>query len=438
MRTALLLFAAVLSVTADDNFWTSVPGLKAQNLEADAAGNLWAVDSETGIMWFLGANQNNWTLVDEIGVFTQVSVNDVGVVWAIGGTEQEPTTPHVLRRVGITPQRLTGTGWETVPGAMVQLSVGPRGNVVAVDVQNVIYFRKGVTSRNPSGSSWQVLDGRLTQVSYSNNGQIWGTNADANAASCQVWAIGTDQHIWKGNSNWHLVHNGPMNTIAADGEGNAIAVFTSGKIVYRNFWGGWADWPGILVAVDVNGEGIAAGVASDGRTWRYTSGTWVVDYDSAMQSMKQLSVGPQGNMIAVSQAGQVWVRIMVPVASSWVLFDTSKMLQHVSWSANWQIWGVDMSGNVVMRVGASQVRPKGTRWQSVPSPGVALTQIAIGKDFAAGITASGDIWIRNGISAQNPTGTTWTMMSGSLKSITVNSFGQIWGTSIDGKAWYSL
>eukprot|EP00727_Mastigamoeba_balamuthi_P005694 m51a1_g1744 putative tectonin beta-propeller repeat-containing protein 1 (304) ;mRNA; r:191657-193335 len=303
MRTTFLLFAAVLSVTADDNFWTSVPGLKAQNLEADAAGNLWAVDSEIGSMWFLGVNQNNWTVVDEIGVFAQVSVNDVGVVWAIGGTEQEPTTPHVLRRVGITPQRLTGTGWETIQGAMTQLSVGPRGNVVAVDWQNKIYFRKGVTSRNPSGSSWQVYESTLLQVSYSNNGQIWGTNADT-----------------------------------------------------------------------------FANLRRDTSTWAFPQGS---AWDRSI---------PAGNVIAVSQAGQVWVRIMVPVASSWVLFDTSKMLQHVSWSSNWQIWGVDMSGNVVMRVGASQ----------------------------------------------NPTGTTWTRMSGSLKSITINSFGQIWGTSIDGKAWYSL
>eukprot|EP00727_Mastigamoeba_balamuthi_P003360 m51a1_g13020 hypothetical protein (386) ;mRNA; r:501-2187 len=372
MRTALILAAIVLSATADDNFWTSVPGLKAQNLEADAAGNLWAIDSDTGSMWFHQANQDSWAIVDEVSVFTQVSVNDVGVVWAIGGTVQEPTAPHVLRRVGITPECLTGTGWETVPGAMVQLSVGPGGNVVALDGQNRIYFRKGVTLANPSGSSWQVYEATMLQVSYSNNGQIWGTNADTYAylrrdtstgafplgstwdrsfpgvtqvsacsdwvyaisatsnirrrltpsmletetltmpkmafvdvsASCQVWAIGTDQKIWKGNSNWHLVHNGPMNTIAADGEGNAIVVTTAQKIMYRFFR--WED----------------------------------------AKSMKQLSVGPQGNMIAVSQAGQVWVRIMVPVASSWVLFDTSVMLQHVSWSAGWQIWGVDIYGQI--------------------------------------------------------------------------------------------
>eukprot|EP00727_Mastigamoeba_balamuthi_P013773 m51a1_g9018 hypothetical protein (365) ;mRNA; f:176055-177672 len=361
MRFAFGLLAVVLCAAAEsDNYWVELPGLKAQCVDSDTAGNIWAVDLESNV-WFLPAHQANWTqVVDNDGLsMSQVSVNGEGVVWGISEAAE------VVFRVGITLDTPMGTRWESITGLIAaQLSVGPKGYVVAVDGQDQIFWRRGISYTNPLGTSWQQLDGAAMKVSFYSSG--WGF-AVINRENQLFYRHASAVQPW--GYEWALVRDS---------------------------------------------------------TWGVSSCS---DWEYALGVTGTISIGPNGNIIGVTTAGKTWYRVMVPLGP-WLEIDG--LLSVVSWGPGWQIWGITTDGRVVVRAGASAVKPKGLSWQTVSGP--SLVWLSVGRNITAGLTATGEVWIRKGITSRVG-GTEWERIPGSMRSIDVNGADQIRGVSDDNKNW---
>lgn len=75
---------------------------------------------------------------------------------------------NIWYREGITPASPTGTSWKQVDGALISLSIGPKGQVWGCNSKDNIFFRHG-----PSGT-WKQIEGGLIDISVGSNNEVWG------------------------------------------------------------------------------------------------------------------------------------------------------------------------------------------------------------------------------------------------------------------------
>jgi hypothetical protein len=191
-----------------------------------------------------------------------------------------------MYRTGITSALPTGTAWQTVNGALVDISVTPVGNVWGVNAANQIWF--GAKTSDPATITWTNIGGALVQISVGTNGAVWGVNSGNNI----YYRTGITTSTPMG-SGWQQ----------AAGVLKHVAVAPSG-----NIWG-----------INLTGQptfSLAPTVA--GQT------TWTV-VDGSVPPLKQMSVSPNGDVWAIATDGSLYNRTGVtttaPQGTGWQLYN---------------------------------------------------------------------------------------------------------------------
>ncbi|XP_034049562.1 tectonin beta-propeller repeat-containing protein 1 [Thalassophryne amazonica] len=139
--------------------------------------SLWAVSLQ-GKVWFReGICHYNpegllWEEVSVPGEVVQISCGPGDLVWAVLWEGQ------FIVRVGISRDCPKGTSWTVVDSPRSEVGathVAVGVNVVwAVTKDNRVWFRRGVNSHNPHGSGWISMVGEMMMISVGLNDQVWG------------------------------------------------------------------------------------------------------------------------------------------------------------------------------------------------------------------------------------------------------------------------
>ncbi|KAK2915914.1 hypothetical protein Q8A67_000288 [Cirrhinus molitorella] len=141
---------------------------------------LWAV-SQQGKLWFrTGIRQQNpegthWEPIQVPREVAQVSAGPNDLLWVVLWDGQ------LLARTGISKDCPKGSSWELVqpPNQKGAVHVAVGINVVwAATKDNKVWFRRGVNSHNPTGSGWISIGGEMVMLSVGPSDQVWGVGSD--------------------------------------------------------------------------------------------------------------------------------------------------------------------------------------------------------------------------------------------------------------------
>ncbi|XP_014203430.1 tectonin beta-propeller repeat-containing protein [Copidosoma floridanum] len=97
-------------------------------------------------------------------------------VWAVA------TNGEALFRRGVSKFCLTGVSWEHIPSdqPLINISIGPNGQVWAVGKNGSTYWRFGVTRSKPTGESWQNVEPpqgmHIKQIAVGSNA-VWALDS---------------------------------------------------------------------------------------------------------------------------------------------------------------------------------------------------------------------------------------------------------------------
>jgi hypothetical protein len=125
---------------------------------------------------------SGWERID--GGLVDIAVGPNGEVWGVNHDTRPEADPHgglIFCRVGITASTPNGEKWIATDGAAKQVAIGPDGQVFVVSNDNSAWYREGITKDKPEGTKWTRLDGRLNQIAIGPDGQLWGLFADADS-----------------------------------------------------------------------------------------------------------------------------------------------------------------------------------------------------------------------------------------------------------------
>lgn len=99
-------------------------------------------------------------------------------------------------------------------------------------------------------------------------------------------------------------------------------------------------------------------------------------------------------------------------------------------SKDWLVWALDCEKVPYIRKGVTPDFPVGKAWERVS--GETLKRIAVSDDRVFGLTLSGDLLLRQGISKENPAGIYWTKLPGNFEEISCNPKGELWTIDVRG------
>src|SRR5690606_23649422 len=99
---------------------------------------------------------NNWSL--KPGGASDIAVGAEGSVWIIGGNPVQG---------GYEISKWNGNGWTKVDGGALRIAVDPAGNPWVINSTRTVF------KRTPTG--WQVMPGSLVDIAIGADGSIWGT-----------------------------------------------------------------------------------------------------------------------------------------------------------------------------------------------------------------------------------------------------------------------
>jgi len=223
-----------------------------------------------------------------------------------------------------------------------------------------------------------------------------------------------------------------------------------------------------LREVDQNDEGEAVWRADNvwcrtGIEHRRPHGTEWMAVDG---QMSMVSCSPTGLVWATDAEHQVWVRQGVtqanPRGDSWVQVledslsrsvqpalkwnaaDTEAKVRHttgktqssqIRWicaSGVGSVWGVDVHGEVVARVGVSETNHMGDTWVRV---GGQMERVAVGPTgHVWAVNRQAQVFVRRGITARRPLGVGWFQLDGKLKTVSVG-VNAVWGIDDTDRVW---
>ncbi|XP_028611985.1 tectonin beta-propeller repeat-containing protein 1 isoform X3 [Grammomys surdaster] len=169
-----------------------------------------------------------------------------------------------------------------------------------------------------------------------------------------------------------------------------------------------------------------------------TSGPWL---EVAPITLSDVSIIPEsadaggkGHNIAlwaVSDKGDVLCRLGVselnPAGSSWLHVGTDQPFASVSIGACYQVWAVARDGSAFYRGSVSPSQPAGDCWYHIPSPPKQkLTQVSVGQTSVYALDENGNLWYRAGITPSYPQGSSWDHVSNNVRRVSVGPLDQVW------------
>ncbi|XP_048223554.1 tectonin beta-propeller repeat-containing protein 1 isoform X2 [Perognathus longimembris pacificus] len=169
-----------------------------------------------------------------------------------------------------------------------------------------------------------------------------------------------------------------------------------------------------------------------------TSGPWL---EVAPITLGDVSIIPacpeaegQGHSIAlwaVSDKGDVLCRLGVselnPAGSSWLHVGTDQPFSSVSIGACYQVWAVARDGSAFYRGSVSPSQPAGDCWYHIPPPPKQrLTQVSVGHTSVYALDDNGNLWFRGGITPSYPQGSSWEHVSNNVRLVSVGPLDQVW------------
>ncbi|XP_021088626.1 tectonin beta-propeller repeat-containing protein 1 isoform X3 [Mesocricetus auratus] len=169
-----------------------------------------------------------------------------------------------------------------------------------------------------------------------------------------------------------------------------------------------------------------------------TSGPWL---EVAPIALSDVSIIPEsadadgrGHHIAlwaVSDKGDVLCRLGVselnPAGSSWLHVGTDQPFASVSIGTCYQVWAVARDGSAFYRGSVSPSQPAGDCWYHIPSPPKQkLTQVSVGQTSVYALDENGNLWYRAGITPSYPQGSSWEHVSNNVRKVSVGPLDQVW------------
>jgi hypothetical protein len=176
--------------------WETIPGT-ASRVAVDPDGAAWVVNSAGSIFKYNLASKD-WE--QKAGTAKDVGVGADGSVWVVG-------TGAVEGGYGI--YKWNGSGWTSVPGGAVRITVDPSGNAWIVNSTGNIF--------QYNGSSWNPKPGPAKDIGAGANGTIWCT--------------GTNDHVYQWDVTYWKLKTGVASQIAVAPDGNALGVNAAGQVL---------------------------------------------------------------------------------------------------------------------------------------------------------------------------------------------------------------
>nr|KAF6482336.1 tectonin beta-propeller repeat containing 1 [Molossus molossus] len=169
-----------------------------------------------------------------------------------------------------------------------------------------------------------------------------------------------------------------------------------------------------------------------------TSGPWLEVSPIALGDVSIIPESPgtteSGHSIAlwaVSDKGDVLCRLGVselnPAGSSWLHVGTDQPFASVSIGGDYQVWAVARDGSAFYRGSVSPSQPAGDCWYHIPSPPKQrLKQVSVGQTSVCAVDDNGNLWYRQGVTPSYPQGSSWEHVSNNVRRVSVGPLDQVW------------
>jgi len=155
---------------------------------------------------------------------------------------------------------------------------------------------------------------------------------------------------------------------------------------------------------------------------RHTTGS------TASAQIRWISASGVNKVWGIDIHGQVVARMGItdtcPMGTTWVRVGGEMV--RVSVGPTGRVWALNRKNQVFVRGGIAQQWPLGTGWERIQG---CLSSVAVARDAVWGIDDEDNVWCRIGVSESKPQGTSWVKVQGRMASISVGPTGSVWAVS---------
>ncbi|KAK1343582.1 hypothetical protein QTO34_016362 [Cnephaeus nilssonii] len=313
---------------------------------------------------------------------------------------------------------------------------------------------------------WRQMGGHLRVVEASSRGVVWGIGYDGTAwVYTGGYGGGCFQGLASSTGNIYPQSDVKCVYIYENQRWNPVTGYTSRGLPTDRYM--WSDATGLQ-------ECTKAGTKPPSLQWswlisRYktmrdfvrrrcwarkcklvTSGPWLEVPPIALRDVSIIPESPgadeSGHSIAlwaVSDKGDVLCRLGVselnPAGASWLHVGTDQPFASVSIGGCCQVWAVARDGSAFYRGSVSPSKPAGDCWYHIPSPAKQrLKQVSVGQTSVYAVDENGklflvpsghqggNLWYRQGVTPSYPQGSTWEHVSNNVRRVSVGPLDQVW------------
>ncbi|XP_042223768.1 tectonin beta-propeller repeat-containing protein 1-like isoform X2 [Homarus americanus] len=347
-----------------------------------------------------------------------------------------------------------------------------RGSI-AIDA---VTYNHGAGERQLNEWYWRGLGGHLKRVESGANSVTWGISLDfhvyiytgatggglykssSNDAGVQIMSDVRHVYVWE-NQRWNPVTGFTNRGLPTDRNtwsdqtGRIHRTRENAKLPSRH-WSWTSEWcvdyhtPG---GVDREGWQYATDFPMCYHAHRYvtdlvrrrrwvrkcrmsTSGPW---QQMEKVALVHVSISPEcaddGSVPVwgVSVTGEVVIRQGVRAAKyegeRWSLVPAEcPMCSVCAGVESCGVWAVSKDGRAHLRLGVTKKNPQGTQWVNVDSPGQPLVEVGAGAGRVWGLDREGSLYRRTDVLPLFPEGTNWERVSGNVTSFSVGADGSLW------------
>uniref|UniRef100_G1TQ08 Tectonin beta-propeller repeat-containing protein 1 n=1 Tax=Oryctolagus cuniculus TaxID=9986 RepID=G1TQ08_RABIT len=328
---------------------------------------------------------------------------------------------------------------------------------------------------------WRQMGGHLRLVEANSQGVVWGIGYDHTAwVYTGGYGGGCFQGLASSTSNIYTQSDVKSVHIYENQRWNPVTGYTSRGLPTDRYM--WSDASGLQECTKANTKlpspqwtwvsdwavdfSIAGGTDPEG--WQYasdfpasyhgyktmkdfvrrrcwarkcklvTSGPWL---EVAPIALGDVSIIPESTpddrrrhsiaLWAVSDKGDVLCRLGVsqlnPAGSSWLHVGTDQPFTSISIGACYQVWAVARDGSAFYRGSVSPAKPAGDCWYHIPPPAKQrLLQVSVGQTSVFALDENGNLWYRAGITPSYPQGSSWEHVSNNVRRVSVGPLDQVW------------